>query len=90
VDQAFKLLTQAMRDKDAPMAARVSAANSILDRAYGRAPQDVTIRGNIEHHIVKLIQGLDARADEAAQLPDQEETPLIEHETGANDPVKPA
>lgn len=61
VTKAFKLLAQCVADQDAPMASRVSAANSILERAYGRAPQDVTIKGNIEHHIIKLIQGLDER-----------------------------
>lgn len=70
-DQAFKLLSQAVKDSDAPMAARVSAANSILDRAYGRAPQDVTVKGQIESHIIQLIQGLDAPAEQDASKPDQ-------------------
>lgn len=63
-DQAFKLLSQAVKDREAPMAARVSAANSILDRAYGKAPQDVTVKGQIEQHIIQLIQGLDAQQDQ--------------------------
>ena len=67
VDQAFKLLSEAVKDKDAPFAARVSAANSILDRAYGRAPQDVTVKGQIEQHIIQLIQGLDSLADTSDQ-----------------------
>lgn len=61
VRKAFKLLSDCVADENAPMASRVSAANAILERAYGRAPQDVTIKGNIEHHIIKLIQGLDER-----------------------------
>ena len=70
---AFKLLAECVKNKDAPMAARVSAANSILERAYGKAPQDVTVRGQVEHHIIKLIQGLDTRdvidLDLAPELP---------------------
>ena len=38
VDEAFKLLSEAVRDTESPMSARVSAANAILDRAYGKAP----------------------------------------------------
>jgi len=64
VDQAFKLLSEAVLDTNAPTAARVSAANSILDRAYGRAPQDVTVKGQIESHIIQLIQGLDSPAEQ--------------------------
>lgn len=71
VDQAFKLLHEAVKDKDAPFAARVSAANSILDRAYGRAPQDVTVKGQIESHIIQLIQGLDAPAEQPESSSDQ-------------------
>ena len=63
VDQAFKLLSEAVLDTKAPTAARVSAANSILDRAYGKAPQDVTVKGQIEQHIIQLIQGLDSMTD---------------------------
>lgn len=71
VDQAFKLLSEAVLDNKAPTAARVSAANSILDRAYGRAPQDVTVRGQIEQHIIQLIQGLDQMQDQPENSRDQ-------------------
>jgi hypothetical protein len=59
VDQAFNLLSKAVRDKDSPMAARVSAANAILDRAYGKAPQDVNVRGSVEYHIISLLKAID-------------------------------
>lgn len=59
VDQAFKLLSKAVLDTESPMSARVSAANSILDRAYGKAPQDVNVRGSVEHHIIALLKAID-------------------------------
>lgn len=59
VGEAFRTLSEVMRDKSAPHSARVSAASTLLDRAYGRAPQDVTIKGAIEQHIIALVTGLD-------------------------------
>lgn len=40
--EALRTLAGIMRDKDAPPAARVSAANSLLDRGYGKPPQALT------------------------------------------------
>ena len=59
VDQAFELLSQAVQDTESPMSARVSAANAILDRAYGKAPQDVNVRGSVETHIIALLKAID-------------------------------
>lgn len=42
---AMKTLGAIMRDAEAPPAARVAAANSIIDRAYGKAAQ--TINANV-------------------------------------------
>jgi hypothetical protein len=39
---AINVLVAVMRCKDATAAARVSAANAILDRGWGRAPQALT------------------------------------------------
>jgi hypothetical protein len=44
------------------MASRVSAASQILDRAYGKAPQDVNVRGSIETHIIALLKAIDNQA----------------------------
>lgn len=38
---ALKILVQVMRNKDATPAARVSAANAILDRGWGKAVQAI-------------------------------------------------
>ena len=37
-EDAIEILSSIMRNEDAPANSRVAAANSILDRAYGRAP----------------------------------------------------
>jgi hypothetical protein len=42
---AIATLVEVMQDKMAPSAARVSAANSILDRAHGKAPQAIEHTG---------------------------------------------
>lgn len=38
---ALNVLVRIMRSKDATAAARVSAANAILDRGWGKAPQAI-------------------------------------------------
>jgi hypothetical protein len=40
--EAVETLTSIMLDGDAAPAARVAAANAILDRGYGRAPQHIS------------------------------------------------
>ena len=39
-------LVQWMNDLEAPWPTRVSAANGTLDRAWGKAPQNVTVDGD--------------------------------------------
>lgn len=42
--QALEVLSSIMMDEEKPPAARVSAAKEILDRAYGKAPQPVSVQ----------------------------------------------
>lgn len=44
-DKAVETLRKVMDDNGAPAAARVSAANSVLDRAWGRPESDVRVGG---------------------------------------------
>lgn len=67
----FRALVAIVNNKKAAPASRVSAASTLLDRAYGRAPQDVTIKGQIEQHIIQLIQGLDQMQDQPESSQDQ-------------------
>lgn len=41
-EEAIKTLAEIMIDPEQPAAARVQAADKLLDRGYGRAPQHVT------------------------------------------------
>lgn len=54
-DEAMKILLKVARDETAAPAARVSAANSIIDRAYGKPLNAVEVTGKdggaIEHTV---------------------------------------
>lgn len=45
---ALKTLGDIMRDKKAPAVARTRAAEVLLDRGYGRAPQQVNVTHGID------------------------------------------
>ena len=44
-NDAVRTLVEIMKDQTAPHAARVSASNSVLDRAWGKAPQSLQHTG---------------------------------------------
>jgi hypothetical protein len=52
--EAIRVLAAIMSSKSEPAAARVSAANALLDRAHGKVPQDaLRMRGDVgvsPHH----------------------------------------
>ena len=50
--EAIETLGEVMRDKNAPPAARVSAATAILDRAYGKPAQ--TVNANVVRTILDV------------------------------------
>jgi hypothetical protein len=66
-EKAIGALVKVIDDKDAPHAAKVTAANSILDRAYGKAPQSIDLNGKIgfsdqfEDFIRNLTAGVSAK-----------------------------
>ena len=51
---AISTLAQIMEDKKAPPAARIAAAQAILDRSYGRPPQAVKLSGDEEGSPIQL------------------------------------
>jgi len=51
-----KVLAGIVRQKSAPPGARVSAAGILLERGWGKAPQDVTIDGDIKITIRKMLE----------------------------------
>ncbi|MEN9434564.1 MAG: hypothetical protein RLZZ422_2153 [Pseudomonadota bacterium] len=56
-ETALKTLVEVMSDETAPHAARVAAANSLLDRGHGKPRQelDVDHKGELTHLIVKFV-----------------------------------
>ena len=58
---ALKCLAEIVKDKEAPHSARANAAATLLDRGYGRAPQTITHKGELENAILGLITGLDSQ-----------------------------
>jgi hypothetical protein len=65
---ALNVLVGVMRSKDATAAAKVTAANAILDRGWGKAVQAIENGGEgpleLIHRIERIIvQGLDSIAD---------------------------
>ena len=45
--KALKLLVNAVEDEDKPFALRVDCAKTLLDRAYGKAPQSMSIDASV-------------------------------------------
>jgi hypothetical protein len=56
-ETAIQTLVEVMSDETAPHAARVAAANSLLDRGHGKPRQelDVDHKGELTHLIVKFV-----------------------------------
>ncbi len=52
---ALSTLVKILKDKDAAPAAKVAAANSILDRGYGKPAQISQIEGNADKPVVHKI-----------------------------------
>src|SRR6266851_3664263 len=57
---ALNVLVDVMRSKDATATARVSAANAILDRGWGKATQPIETG---DDGTLELIQRIELRAD---------------------------
>ena len=67
-EEALKTLVDIMRDSGAPAAARVSAADRVLNRGWGQAPQTVTVDDKREP---RDLSGL---SDEQLEVIEQAET----------------
>jgi len=53
---ALNVLVRIMRSKDATAAARVAAANAILDRGWGKAPQAIENGGDGAFELIHRIE----------------------------------
>ncbi len=69
-EKAVETLATIMEDTKAPASARVTAAQALLDRAWGRAPETLNVRSPSEDIKDLTDEELDARFAEAvAKLP---------------------
>jgi hypothetical protein len=66
-EQALKTLVEIMSDQKAHNAPRVAAVKEILDRGSGGAPQSVTLKGEVEQHIINLLKGSGAPTEGRAR-----------------------
>jgi hypothetical protein len=55
-EQALQTLAEIMAGADNPAAARVGAANAILDRAYGKPKQSVDVDANVTATVSKIVR----------------------------------
>ena len=72
--EAIVTLTTIMKDTEAPPAARVAAANAILDRGHGKAPQHLNVTG--EHDIAKLLASIDLGLETSSGKVGEEPDPV--------------
>jgi hypothetical protein len=71
----IRVLAGIVSQEAMPAAARVSAAGILLDRGWGKAPQDVKADGEIKITIRKLVDVLDA--EEATVLDGESRSPSL-------------
>lgn len=67
-EEAIETWVEVMRDKSAPPAARVSAANSVVERGWGKAAQPVT--GEDGEGPAELIHRIELVAAKHVRSPD--------------------
>jgi hypothetical protein len=72
-DTAVRVLAGIMNDSSAPHAARVTAANSIIDRGWGKPPQAI-IGGDEDDPALKIIHEI-RRTIVSSGNPDSESLP---------------
>lgn len=55
-DEAIRTLAEIMRSSEHPAAARVSAANVLLDRGHGKPKQSVDVDAKVEADVITRIE----------------------------------
>jgi hypothetical protein len=69
---AIEALAEIIRNKKAPPAARVAAANAILDRGYGRPAQSLEVSGG---QVLQIITGIMRAPGEPVLITDVTDVP---------------
>ena len=57
--EAFEMIVFIMGSPEANFAVRLQAANSILDRGWGKAEMSLRVTGEVERQVLLLIESLD-------------------------------
>ena len=86
-DEALDTLAAIMRNPKASATARVSAANSLLDRGYGKPPQHITGEGG-PIYVARLPMPAPTAEAWANSLPDAYK-PLLTAEIDSPEPASP-
>src|SRR6516225_9727517 len=83
--EALETLAHVMRQPKAPPAARVMAANALLDRGWGKAAQLVAVDGEIRQLVEVRLNVVQSRAVDATldASPSSEPKLLIDQEQSA-------
>ena len=68
--EALKVLDEIMRDKKAPKAARIMAANSLLDRGHGKPSQSIDVNSETPLTFMQVVEMSLAVPREQVKLPD--------------------
>lgn len=85
--KALNTLVSIMVEPKAPAAARIMAANSLLDRGWGKAAQLVDVQGDVKHLVELQLRVVPARNTDATQLENTNDIKLIEHDAWIGNPL---
>ena len=99
--KAIKTLVSIMVEPKAPAAARIMAANSLLDRGWGKAPQHVEHEGAIKQLVRVELSVVQASAAshvlpsepvlvlDAKKINDLDDKTSCPHDSGSGEPGEP-
>ena len=74
-ESALSVLSGIMNEPGAPHSARVAAAQALLDRGWGKAPQSLEITGEVKHSVIRAPAIAETSTAWAAEhVPEQHRT----------------
>jgi hypothetical protein len=84
--KALNTLVSIMVEPKAPAAARIMAANSLLDRGWGKAAQLVDVQGDVKHVVEVKLSVVQARNIDATCIENTSDIKLLEHDAQISNP----
>ena len=74
-ENALNVLVGVMNEASAPHSAKVAAAQALLDRGWGKAPQSLEITGEVKHSVIRAPAIAETSTAWAAEhVPEQHRT----------------